>query len=86
MERRRNNPASTCTKCKRNLAVYSNHLSTLGTLSFCEECTQLMHKSGHDLDHFLNDKEETPIMKKIREARELREAGYSPWNNYIKGK
>jgi len=69
----------TCIKCYKNMIPYAVHFRENGEkLYFCETCAS--HVNDYDcIDDFLHNT--GSVMKKIIQARELREKGESPWGN-----
>ena len=72
-----------CKKCKCD-AEGGCIITEAGDINrFCINCTEKLERlpTGNTVHHFLSEKEENWVAKNIREAKEKRDKGQSPWNN-----
>lgn len=73
-----------CAKCKDDLAGGGVFVESGESFSFCKTCSDLLEKAptGNTIHDFLGHKKyESWVARNIREARERREKGESPWPN-----
>ncbi len=71
-----------CAKCKGDLAGGSIITEGGKSFLFCKTCVDFLqeHPSGHKIHHFLPAEKETWVAKNVREAKERREKGETPWS------